>query len=273
MSTNPGHAALTLDDTVTGEAVAIDLPAAGIGVRLVSGLIDVVVVGLVLVVCDFLFLLASVNLSEALVHVAVVSVSIVSLLVVPTTIETLTRGRSAGKWMMGLRVVREDAGPVTAQHAFVRALVGVVEIYLFGGAPALLAVLCNSRGKRLGDFAAGTYVVRDRSRLVLPTPPTMPPELATWARSADLAPLPTAVTLGVRQFLARGASLTPQARMATGTALVAQVQAYVAPPPPPGTHPEAYLVAVMAERRERDLARLRREQAVRDRLNAAAIGG
>lgn len=270
MSPNTEHATLTVDDTVTGEAVAIDLPAAGIGVRLVSGLLDVAVTFLVFAASAFLFLLATVNLSEALLQLAVVAISVVALLVVPTTVETLTRGRSLGKWAMGLRVVREDAGPITAQHAFVRALIGVVEIYLVGGAPALLAILCNSRGKRLGDYAAGTYVVRDRTRLALPSPAPMPPELAAWAGAADVAVLPTSLALGVRQFLARAGTLSPQARAATGTALVEQVSAYVAPPPPPGTHPESFLSAVMAERRERDLTRLRREQAVRERLNAAA---
>ena len=39
----PEFATLTTDDLVTGEAVALDLPPASLGVRIVSGLIDVVV--------------------------------------------------------------------------------------------------------------------------------------------------------------------------------------------------------------------------------------
>ncbi len=34
--------ALTTDDLVTGEAVALDLPPASLGVRIASGLIDVI---------------------------------------------------------------------------------------------------------------------------------------------------------------------------------------------------------------------------------------
>jgi hypothetical protein len=44
------------------------------------------------------------------------------------------------------------------------------------------------------------------------------------------------------------------------------VAPYVAPPPPAGTHPETFLAAVLAERRRRDVARLAREQATRQRL-------
>ena len=39
----PEFATLTTDDLVTGEAVALDLPPASLGSRIVSGLIDVVV--------------------------------------------------------------------------------------------------------------------------------------------------------------------------------------------------------------------------------------
>ena len=36
---------------------------------------------------------------------------------------------------------------------------------MFGGGPAFFSALLSSRGKRLGDYAAGTYVVRERVRL------------------------------------------------------------------------------------------------------------
>jgi hypothetical protein len=46
------------------------------------------------------------------------------------------------------------------------------------------------------------------------------------------------------------------------------LQEYVAPGPPPGTPPEAYLAAVLATRRDRDAARLARDQELRERLAA-----
>ena len=109
-------------------------------------------------------------------------------LVVPTTVETLSRGRSLGKLACGLRTVRDDAGPISFQHAFVRALIGFVEIYAFTGAPAFFSALLSTKGKRLGDHAAGTYVVRERVRLHLAPPALLPPHLArgharpTWPR-------------------------------------------------------------------------------------------
>ncbi len=262
----PEFATLTTDDLVTGEAVALDLPPASLGVRLASGLVDVVATAALLLVVIFTFLLAALRADGALAHVALVGTLVVVFLVVPTTVETLTRGKSLGKAAFGLRTVRDDAGPSSFQHAFVRALVGFVEIYATGGSAAFFSAMLSSRGKRLGDFAAGTYVVRERVKLRLQPPPLMPPELAAWARSADVAPLPSGLALAVRQFLARLPGLEPASRSTVGSALAQQVSPYVAPPPPAGTPPETFLAAVIATRRERDQARLGRERAFRERL-------
>lgn len=263
---HPDHATLTTDDLVTGEAVALDLPPAGLAIRMASGLLDVLVTVVLLVAVLLLSLTASLQSSAALAWVAYVGTLITVFLVVPTAVETLTRGRSLGKVVCGLRTVRDDAGPITAQHAFVRALVAVVEVYGTTGVPAFFSMLLSARGKRLGDHAAGTYVVRERVRLRLAPPAPMPPHLATWARSADMSSLPVGLALAVRQYLGRLPTLDPASRVRVGAQLAGQVASYVAPAPPPGTAPEDFLAAVVASRRERDEARLAREADLRRRL-------
>jgi uncharacterized RDD family membrane protein YckC len=262
----PAFASLTADDHVTGEAVALDLPPASLGSRIGSGIIDVIVTVLMLIAIFLVFGIAALQTDGALAHVAMVATMITVFLVVPTTVETLSRGRSLGKLACGLRTVRDDAGPISFQHAFVRALVGFVEIYAFTGAPAFFSALLSAKGKRLGDHAAGTYVVRERVRLQLAPPALMPPHLAPWARSADMAALPTGLALAVRQYLGRAAALDPATGADLGSRLAVEVSTYVAPPPPPGTAPHDFLAAVIAARRERDGARLAREAAMRERL-------
>lgn len=264
----PEFATLTSDDLVTGEAVALDLPAASLGARIVSGLIDVVATVVLLVAVILVALVASINTDAALAQVALIGTMITVFLLFPTVLETVTGGRSLGKLVLGLRTVRDDAGPITMQHAFIRALIGFVEIYAFGGAPAFFSALVSSRGKRLGDYAAGTYVVRDRVRLQLAPPAPMPPHLAAWARGADMTSLPTGLALAVRQFLARASTIDPHSRASVGARLSAEVRHHVAPPPPAHTRPEDFLAAVIASRRERDQARLAREAALRRRLTS-----
>jgi hypothetical protein len=98
----------------------------------------------------------------------------------------------------GLRVVRDDGGPIGFRHALIRGLVGVVELWLLSGAPALICSLANSKGKRLGDLLAGTVVVRERMPSQSGVVAAMPPGLAGWAAGLDLSRLPDDLALAAR---------------------------------------------------------------------------
>lgn len=254
------------DDLVTGEAVALDLPPATVATRVVSGLIDLLAEGVLLVVLLVIGFTATAGADDALRAVASLLGVVVALVVAPTTLETLTRGRSLGKIALGLRTVREDAGAISFRQAFLRSLLGVVEIWALSGVPALVSALVSRRGQRVGDLVAGTYVVRQRFPFPGVRPTTMPPQLAHWAHGADVAPLPEGLALATRQFLDRASGLNPASRATLGGQLLEQALGRVSPPPPPGHHPETVLAAVMAERRRRDEERLARDEALRVRL-------
>ena len=263
-----GYRAYASEDVVTGEGVALELPVASTMARAVSGVIDLVVAVALLVGTLFAVTALAAGSSEAVVTSLALVATVAVTVGLPATVETLTRGRTLGKLAMGLRVVRDDGGPITGRHAIARALIGFVEIYLLSGIPALVSSVVSSRCKRLGDLAAETYVVTQRSSIRLLAPPEIPPPLAGWVRSADVAALPSGLTVSVRQFLSRAVTLTPASRDQLGRELLAEVLRFVSPAPPSGIHPEYVLAAVIAERRHRDTARLAREQALRDRVVA-----
>lgn len=254
-----GYRGYAASDVVTGEAVAVELPVAGVPSRILSGLLDVLLAGVVVLVGGFVMGLLTGESSEAVVGTATILLVVGATVGVPAVCETVTRGRTLGKLALGLRAVRDDGGPITARHAVTRALVGWVEIYLLVGAPALVAALVSSRGKRFGDMAAGTYVATLRAPLRLEPPPPMPPALAAWAGAADVAGMPSSLSVAVRQFLARAATVSPASRAPLAGDLLTAVLPHVAPPPPAWAHPEDVLAAVVAERRRRDLDRLVRE--------------
>jgi uncharacterized RDD family membrane protein YckC len=266
MSTGAGYRSYAAEDVVTGEGVAVELPVASVGARAASGVIDLLVAaaglffGGIVVSAVFGGSSDAVDITVSLLMVVGVTVGL------PAAVETLTRGRTLGKLALGLRVVRDDGGPITARHALTRALVGWVEIYLLFGSGALVAAILSTRAKRLGDMAAGTYVVTQRVSLRLLPPPQMPPPLAGWAVQADLGSLPPGLAIAIRQFLGRAAALTPAARHELGQELLRSVLPLVSPPPPPGIHAEYVLAAVIAERRRRDAERLARQDARRDQL-------
>lgn len=266
MSDPGGYRSYAGDDMITGEGVAVEVPVASVAARMASGAIDVIVTIVVLVAGVFAIGAVAGGSSDAVLGVLFIGLSVLAFIVLPTAVETLSRGRSLGRMALGLRTLRDDGGPTTFRHALVRGLVGYVEIYLLLGVPAVIASMVHPRAKRLGDMAAGTIVISQRAALRLTPPPPMPPALMPWALSADIAALPSGLTVAVRQFLARAPGLSPASRHTLGVDLLASTLSYVAPGPPPGFHPEVVLSAIVAERRRRDLDRLWREEQLRARV-------
>ena len=264
-----GDLSMSSADLVTGEAVLLDLRAASFATRMVSAALDAVAAVVLLFAVVWVGVVLVVEADPAAATAITIVMLVGVLVIMPATVETLSRGRSLGKLAMGLRVVRDDGGPIRMRHAVIRALVGFGELWLLFGGPALICSLANDRGKRIGDLLAGTYVVRERSGGAIDSHIEMPHELAGWARAADIGRIPDRHAMALRQFLSRAARLHPGSRTRLGTALAADTLRYVAPAPPPGTHPERFLAAVVAERRDRDLARLGREREVRKRREHA----
>lgn len=243
------------DEILLGEGVVIDARPASFAVRMVGALIDVTALAVVGYAAAMAALVMGFRMDEAAQGALIILVYVTVLVGIPATVETLTRGRSLGKLAMGIRIVRDDGGPIRVRHAIIRALTGVLELWMTAGAVALIASLAHPQGKRLGDMLAGTYAVRVRGGQRALPPVVMPPQLAVWARAADIRRLPDGLALAARQFLGRAAGLHAGSRARLGTELAAEIERYVAPGPPLGTHPETFIAAVLAERRDREYAR------------------
>lgn len=243
------------EEILIGEGVVLDARPASFATRMLGAGLDVSVQLLLILVLGLLVPTVAGDLDGALQAALIITLVVLVLVVLPTTVETLTRGRSLGKLAVGIRVVRDDGGPIRFRHAVLRALVGVGEIWLTAGSVALLTSLAHPQGKRVGDLLAGTYAVRVRGGQRALPPVSMPPELAAWAANADIRRLPDGLALATRQFLGRAGTLNPASRAALGLRLAAEVETHVAPGPPPGTHPERFIAAVLAERRDREYRR------------------
>jgi uncharacterized RDD family membrane protein YckC len=243
---------------VTGEAVALDLNLAALPSRAVARAIDALAQALLLVLLSYG---ATITItSDAAAAAAGVAILVVVGVGYPVAFETFLRGRTPGKVVMGLRVVRDDGGPIAFRQAFTRGMTVVVDV-ITTFVVSVVCMLVSDRSKRLGDLVAGTVVVQERVAIPQVQPALMPPQLAGWAQGLELSGLSDELALSVRQFVSRAQALNPAARDDLGNRLVAAVAAVTAPPPPPGTPGWAYLSAVLAERRRRDSARL------------AAVGG
>ncbi len=257
-----------MSEIVIGEAVALELRLAKLPSRLLAAVLDL---GLQLAGFYVLQLLAEVVLLGGDVGLAVALYILLTVGVFvgyPVVMETLTRGRTLGKMAMGIRVVRDDGGPIGFRQALVRGLfAGLVEKPgIFLGLTAIvgiLTMLISAKGKRVGDLAAGTVVLQERvpaSKLAYYA--MMPPPLAGWAATLDITGVDDNLALSIRQFLSRLDQLDNSAKAELGRRLSAAVAAVTTPPPPPGTPGWAYLTAVLAERRRREQQRMAARQPV-----------
>ena len=244
---------------ITGDAVTLELRIAGLPSRVLALTVDLVVQGALLalgvVLTSWVFSAGGSPGAQAAVTLATVVLVLVGW---PTLIETVTRGRSLGKIMMGLRVVRDDGGPIRMRHSLVRALAMVfLDLWTTSGVVGGLSALISARSKRMGDHLAGTLVVGERiprSATAHQRPIEMPPPLAAWAAGLDLVAIPDGLALNARTFLHRAATLDPVARQATAARLATEMAGHVRTPAPLGTPAEAYLSAVLAERTRRSWA-------------------
>jgi uncharacterized RDD family membrane protein YckC len=268
---------LTVRVLTTAEAVEIDVRPARLGSRAIALMFDIMMQAIVFGFLAAVYFIVLDILPAAygdlilpdtayLIGIAIVAVGY------PTTIETFTNGRSFGKMIMGLRVIREDGGPIRARHAFTRALIGLAVEWpglllpLVTWAGSLATMIASRRGRRLGDLAAGTLVVHERRPVPWNLVPGMPAGLALWAADADLSAVDDDLAEAIRQFAARSFNFAEPYRSILGQSLHAEVKAKVTPPPPSGTPPWLFLVAVLAERRRRSAAQLAATRVVTQRV-------
>lgn len=246
-------------DLVTGEAVVLELPVARLATRGLAMMLDVLVQGAVLFIL-FLVLAFTMSGADRSLVLTIILVGFVLVMVgYPVLMETLTRGRSLGKMALGLRVVRADGGPIRFRQALARGLGGFfVDFWALGllGAVAVVVSMISRDGKRVGDYLAGTVVIRERVGVSESVTIPMPPPLAHWASQLDLTGLPNGLALAARDYLSRMHQLRPDAANSLGYGLAQQIGQAIGAPMPPGAPVWAYLAAVLAERRARDQARV-----------------
>ncbi|MFI8168259.1 RDD family protein [Streptomyces sp. NPDC085931] len=245
-----------MSELVTGEAVALELRPARLPSRALAVLLDLVAAMAVYVAVTIALVASTASLDEAAQTALSIASFVLVLVGAPIAVETLSRGRSLGKMACGLRVVRDDGGPIRFRHALVRGLIGVIEILMTFGIVACIASFVSARGRRLGDVFAGTLVVRERipvTRTGFVPPP--PPWLAGRFSQLDLSAVPDGLWLAVRQYLTRMQQLDPQVGWSMAERLASDLAARTGAPVPQGIAPAAYLAAVVQQRQAREARR------------------
>lgn len=235
---------------VTPEAVLLEFEPARVGTRSLQMGLDLLVqlVGFFVVV----FVLGAVgsfgSLSDTVAIIFVTIMVFLLLIGYPCLMETFNRGRTLGMMAVGLRVTTIEGAPVRFRHTAIRAFLMLVDFWLAMGGIGAIVMLSTRNSQRLGDLAAGTLVLRERTAAKVDSPTTFLPPTGWEPYAASLdAGLVTEQQYGlVRAFLLRVHDLLPAARYQLALRLAAGLELAMRHRAPQGTHPEPFLICVAA---------------------------
>ena len=191
----------------TPENVTFGYEVAGIGNRFIGALIDTTIVfGLLILLGIAVLMLIGVwdsgfsgdlNDSDWLTGLLIALYALLNFIIFwgyYIFFEWFWNGQTPGKKVAKTRVVRLDGNPAAPMQVVVRNLVRVIDFMPSGYGIGLVTMFCNRQSRRLGDFAAGTLVVKDQGELRLEhlLAPNVPPATAAQAAVTALQsqPLP-----------------------------------------------------------------------------------
>ena len=148
----------------TAQNISITQNAAGVGERILAYLID----GLIMLsyAIVIVFIIGSLNLTggEEWMYVLVIGLPLFMYFLLW---EIFWNGRTPGKAALDLRVVKMDGSKPAFSNYLVRWLLRVIDITVSSGSVAVVTILINGKGQRLGDLAAGTTVISEKIRTSL----------------------------------------------------------------------------------------------------------
>ncbi len=223
-------------DVATGESVAFSYELAGLGSRFFAVAIDLTIQIAVLVAALLVLLWIGASQSgsaAASAHAAPVSkfaaavlegIGIFGVFMLFfgyfIFFEWRFAGRTPGKRLLGIRVVRDGGFPLDFTSAVVRNVVRVVETALGFYLVSAIVTLLSPENRRLGDMAAGTLVVRDnRYERARPVAAAEEPRDDPLVR--DLSPAEREL---VRNYAARRDGLRPASRAALAATIARSIR-------------------------------------------------
>ncbi len=140
----------------TSQNIDIQQDFASVGERILATLLDGLFVVAYMALISFL--------GSLLFHSSWVGLLFLPIVFYHLLLELFMNGQSWGKKLVKIQVVDLHGARPGFFRFFLRWIFRLVDVTLFFGAVAILAVLVSKRKQRLGDMAAGTVLIRLRDK-------------------------------------------------------------------------------------------------------------
>lgn len=146
----------------TTQNVSLEYEVASVGERILAAIIDNLI--LVAWIAAWVLLFAALGIKGDTMALVVVLIAGLPYVFYHLVCEVFFNGQSLGKKARHIKVIRLDGTRPSLGDYLLRWLLRIVDTGIFSGLIAIVTILANGRGQRLGDLAAGTSVVSTRPR-------------------------------------------------------------------------------------------------------------
>jgi uncharacterized RDD family membrane protein YckC len=163
----------------TAQNVDIEYAVASVGDRILATLIDGVIVLAYFLAVSLLWMGIAVSFEPRFSEgsgIVMIAMAMLPVFLYDLVLEITMDGQTFGKKRRRIKVVKLDGSPPTIGSYLLRWLFRPLDITLFTGGVALIVILINGKGQRLGDIAAGTTVIKLTPRATLDDTIFMPVE-------------------------------------------------------------------------------------------------
>ncbi len=148
----------------TAQNITITQNVAGIGERILAYFIDGLIMLSYAIMISFVMGSLEMSQGEEWVFMLVIGLPLFLYFLVW---ESLWNGQTPGKAALKLRVVKIDGSRPAFSNYIVRWLLRFIDITITSGSVAVVTILFNGKGQRLGDLAAGTTVISEKTPVTL----------------------------------------------------------------------------------------------------------
>lgn len=148
----------------TAQNISISQNVAHLGDRMLAYIIDSFIIGVYILL--IVLLLVSLDIDFADMWALYLVLSLPALLYY-VLFETFTNGKTIGKSVTSIRVVKLDGSKPNFGNYFVRWILRIIDVVFTSGGCAILTILIRGNGQRVGDIAAGTTVISEKIKVSL----------------------------------------------------------------------------------------------------------
>ncbi len=216
----------------TPERVSFDYQVAGLGTRAIAQILDLLIITGVLLGVFFAALAIGQTGASTVAFLLGLFGTFVVVFGYFWACEAFWSGQTLGKKVFRLRVVGDRGEPMTFLQAGIRNVIRIVDFLPYGYGVGIVVLFVNGKGKRLGDLAAGTIVVKDSDHLQLwqlpggqaPQAP-LPPSGVPFVPATPAELLLRRLDPELRRFVTSYARRRPELPVALRAQLAGQVQA------------------------------------------------